>query len=201
MRTWEEVEYRDIAGFEGYRVGNDGSVWTRQGRGFRAGTLEKVWRLRRPTVDTGGFLAVKLSPGGVRRFVHQLVLEAFVGPAPAGMMCRHFPDLSLLNNRLDNLQWATLAQIRADKDKSTYGTLGSKHWEAKLTEEQVLAIRKEYTGKWGEQTAIAKRLGVSPAIVHTVISGRNWKHLTLQDQPPTLPTSTQIEHSGAPGQA
>jgi HNH endonuclease len=49
-------------------------------------------------------------------WVHHLVLEAFVGPAPEGKpICRHFPDRDRHNNRLDNLQWGTYLENEADK--------------------------------------------------------------------------------------
>jgi hypothetical protein len=44
--------------------------------------------------------------GGVRRQVHRLVLEAFVGPCPDGMECCH-EDGDSTNNRVDNLRWDT----------------------------------------------------------------------------------------------
>jgi hypothetical protein len=40
------------------------------------------------------------------RFVHQLVLEAFVGPCPPGMECLHAND-DATDNRLVNLRWGT----------------------------------------------------------------------------------------------
>lgn len=45
--------------------------------------------------------------------VHQLVLEAFVGPRPEGMVTRHLNgDPS--DNRLTNLAWGTHAENNAD---------------------------------------------------------------------------------------
>lgn len=43
---------------------------------------------------------------GVTRKVHQLVLEAFVGPRPPGMEGCHADD-DFTNNRLTNLRWGT----------------------------------------------------------------------------------------------
>lgn len=40
--------------------------------------------------------------------VHALVLEAFIGPRPSGMVCCH-NDGDPLNNSVDNLRWDTQA--------------------------------------------------------------------------------------------
>lgn len=42
----------------------------------------------------------------VVRLVHQLVLEAFVGPRPPGALTRHINDDGM-DNRLTNLRWGT----------------------------------------------------------------------------------------------
>lgn len=49
------------------------------------------------------------------RAVHRLVLEAFVGPCPPGMECRHFPDRDSNNVELTNLSWGTRSQNNLDK--------------------------------------------------------------------------------------
>lgn len=56
----------------------------------------------------GGYRILNISQGGVdcHRLVHRLVLEAFVGPCPAGMECCH-GDSDRSNNALSNLRWDT----------------------------------------------------------------------------------------------
>lgn len=51
---------------------------------------------------------VSLRQDGIQSFrlVHQLVLEAFIGPRPAGMMACH-NDGNPANNRVENLRWDT----------------------------------------------------------------------------------------------
>jgi hypothetical protein len=97
--------------FPGYRVGNDGTVWSclqRARRGQRR-VIGPVWKLLRPDVGQKGHLRVTLFVDGisVRRLVHHLVLEAFVGPRPEGMEACHFPDWNPANNSASNLRWDT----------------------------------------------------------------------------------------------
>lgn len=71
----------------------------------------RLGRLLKPLPCVGGYAQVCLySSGrdtGKFHLIHKLVLEAFVGPRPAGMQACHFPDQSGTNNRLSNLRWDT----------------------------------------------------------------------------------------------
>src|SRR5688500_13903704 len=90
--TTTAVEYRDIEGFPGYRVGSDGTVWCcwitcRSGR-----KMTDRWKQLRPGTHQKGYLYVNLTRVGEAYKscrVHRLVLAAFVGPCPEGMECRH----------------------------------------------------------------------------------------------------------------
>lgn len=72
--------------------------------------LHKPWQM-----DAYGHLGVTLRSGGAikSRYVHQLVLEAFVGPRPEGMVACHWNDISD-DNRVENLRWATPQENRMD---------------------------------------------------------------------------------------
>lgn len=113
------VQYRDVVGHPGYRVGDDGSVWSQR---WYHGSTE--WRPLAPRPTKSGYLLVALfdGTGRVDRGVHTLMLEAFVGPCPEGMECRHFPDRDPASNRLANLQWGTRLENAADK--RVHGTIG-----------------------------------------------------------------------------
>lgn len=67
------------------------------------------------------YLEVGMSIKGRSRnyYIHQLVLEAFVGPCPPGMECRHL-DGDPSNNKLSNLAWGT-PQENAN-DRISHGT-------------------------------------------------------------------------------
>lgn len=76
-----------------------------------------------------------ISIGGKQYLVHQVVLIAFVGPCPDGLVACHFDD-DPTNNRLCNLRWDTMeANIR---DKIRNGNARGR--KPKLTEEQRLKI-------------------------------------------------------------
>ena len=114
----------DISGFPGYRVDAEGAVLS-EWEGKKGGQSHRTgnWRRLNPGVDKLGYHRVVLYRDGkpFTRYVHRLVLEAFVGPCSDGKQCRHL-DSDPRNNRLDNLCWGTPAENQADR--FTAGTDG-----------------------------------------------------------------------------
>lgn len=102
-------EWRAVVGYEGcYEVSSLGRV-----RSVR----EKGGILKSHAGNKYGHRYVGLWKGTKKDLlVHRLVLEAFVGPCPPGMECRHFPDRDPANNRLDNLRWGTHRENEGDKE-------------------------------------------------------------------------------------
>lgn len=97
--------WRPISGYEDYySISSEGAVWSnRSGKPLR------------PVPVTRGYLTVHLSVDGARRtrLVHHLVLEAFVGPCPPGLLGRHLNDINT-DNRVENLAWGTHAENSLD---------------------------------------------------------------------------------------
>src|SRR5690242_14784609 len=118
------VEYRDIPGFPGYRVGSDGSVWSSWNNSPTNRAITSTWRQLRPSVQkdrTAGraywYLNLTRDGGAKTCRVHRLILEAFIGPCPEGMECRHL-DGNPANNCLGNLCWGTPAENRSEEHTS-----------------------------------------------------------------------------------
>lgn len=162
----DEVEYREIEGFPGYLVGNDGSVWSnrRRKKGWRRLRLGLSGRQR-----VYGYVRL-CAPGRHRRWVavHRLVLEAFVGPQPAGMETCH-NDGDPFNNQVGNLRWDTHRENVADCTRH-----GRK--ARKLTEAQVLLIR-ELHRKGVTQTALSAQFNVCQPLISCIVRGHAWKHV------------------------
>ncbi len=174
------TEYAIIRDFPGYRVGTDGSVWTCwKGQGRKPCVMSDTWReLKQAQNGKLKYCVVCLSRNGekINRYVHALVLEAFVGPCPPGMECRHFPDRNPANNRLENLSWASKSVN--NQDKVTHGTdmRGEKHTGAVLTADGVRDIRGRVSS--GETlSSVAEDYGVSLGHVHAVASRKSWRHI------------------------
>jgi hypothetical protein len=181
--AYSSVEFRDVPGFPGYRVGSDGSVWScwekirlKKGRGFES-VLGEVWRKRHPTPNGRGYLALPLRRKG-RTFtkpVHALVLLTFVGPKPSGAECRHL-DGKRQNNRLTNLVWGTHAENEADKRLHGGVLRGEENGNAILTVERVRRI-KALLREGRSQVAVARLVGISRPTVGAIARGRMWRHV------------------------
>ena len=105
-----------------------------------------AWRPLRPTPQYRGHLCVCLVRDGTKcsRHVHRLVLEAFLGPCPPGLICCH-NDGDPANNRLSNLRWDTYKSNSEDMLRHGTRRMGSAAG-AKLDEEDVLGIRRLKAG-------------------------------------------------------
>lgn len=195
------VEYRDVPGFPGYRVGDDGSVWSRWNRKGFIGTTWKPLALLRAT---NGYLFVGIlrEKRKYQPRVHRLVLEAFVGPCPKGMECAHGNGIRD-DNRLPNLRWATPKENAGDRVKhgtsgirnGTYrpgkpmgrARRGEEHHAAKLTMEDVGRIRELAGVK--RRSALAREFGVSATTIDRVIKREGW---TFVASPQMLPEALAI---------
>ena len=165
--------WRSVVGYNGlYEVSNFGRVMSVSRRDRFGRNVGGV--LLRPQKHHAGYLKVSLSRHGYskQRFVHQLVLEAFVGLAPGSRECRHL-DGDPSNNRLENLRWGTSAENYADRVRHGTCNAGERHPAAKLCELDVWLIRN-ITAK---QRDIAKFFDVSPAHVCKLRKGLGWGHV------------------------
>ena len=107
-------EWKAVPGYEGsYEVSNEGRVRSldRTVPHSRHGTIRVKGQEIAARVDSYGYQIVNVWRGGEMkaRKVHQLVLEAFVGPRPEGHVTLHADD-DTKNNRLGNLSYGTPAE-------------------------------------------------------------------------------------------
>ena len=112
-------EWRPIAGFENfYEVSDCGRVRSLDRIVMRRNGAPKTisGRILTPyPVATKGYQTVSLYDRGRRspRSIHGLVLEAFVGPRPSGMVGCH-NDGDVENNHLGNLRWDSQGENNQD---------------------------------------------------------------------------------------
>ena len=127
--------------------------------------------------DKRGYRHVNLyTPGrGWRQFtVHRLVCETFHGPRPAPDAIVAHGDGDPGNNAAGNLRWSTAWQNEADKREHGTAMIGERHHQAKLTEQDVRAIRASAEAG----ALLARRYGVTPSAVCSIRKRRTWAHLS-----------------------
>jgi hypothetical protein len=165
------MEWRPIPGFPAHAIREDGLIMrVVKGKTRPAGWIVKVG----PRFD--GYLTAKLTVDGRKftRCVHRLVALAFLGPPLPGKAEAAHWDGDKLNNHVSNLRWASTAENGADTAR--HGTrVGERNGRAKLTWEQVQQARAEYTGKWGEQSQLARKFGVKSTAMRSALLGEHWR--------------------------
>lgn len=139
------IEYRTLEQYPGYRIGNDGSVWSclKDVDGARiAGRryeLTSEWKQLKPEILKRGNRAryALTHESGLRDriFGARLVLLAFVGPCPDGMEACH-ENGDCTNDALYNVRWDTPESNKEDLIKHGVVIGG----QSKLTEQDKLDI-------------------------------------------------------------
>ena len=169
------IEWRGIPGYAGYEASSDGRV-------RRIRECLNGWRPRELTgyIALTGYRTLGLMIDGRKMtvHVHRLVTIAFHGPPPTPAHEVAHSDGDPLNNRIDNLRWATRAENAADRRRHGRDSFGAVHGMSKLTDDHVRHIFRLACAGVGQRD-IADRFGVHQATVHRIYAGKGWKHLAL----------------------
>jgi HNH endonuclease len=132
--------------------------------------------------------------GGTRTRAHCYSYQIHVGEVPKGLCVCHKcdnppcirPSHLFVGTRLDNHNDMVSKGRRVDH-------LGTDNGRSKLTEEQVIEIRRRYCklshfGRAGTKNAnrlyqstntkaLAKEFGVTPEMIWAIVKGKNWRHV------------------------
>ncbi len=172
-----KVQYKAISGFDDYKVGDDGSIWSSK--------TNSEWRSLKCYKSSYGYLLASLRKNKetFRIQVHRVVLMEFVGPCPEGMECRHLNGIKH-DNRLSNLMWGTRRENLLDRARLNQGDgFGDAHYCAILTCEIVTECRKSArNGRF--VTDLAHEYGVGYKTMLEAVKGYSWKH--VQEPPVKL---------------
>jgi len=182
-KSAEEI-WKDIYGYEGlYQVSDFGKVKSLDrircsGKSYKEKIL-KPWKSKYNDIDKYR-LGISLFKNGIREnfYIHQLVLNSFIGPCPKGMeICHNDGDGE--NNNLNNLRYDT--RKNNHKDKIGHGThlYGSKVPTSKLNELQVRIIK--HLLKEGKLThkEIGEIFGVTRECISRISRNETWKHVII----------------------
>lgn len=159
-------EWKEVVEFEGlYEVSNLGRIRCLPRHRVRGGILTA-------SAAGDGYRKVTLCDKDrhEHRYVHDVVLTAFVGKRRVGQEAAH-GNGTRHDNRLENLRWDTRSGNNADK--IAHGTLsqGETHGRRKLSLSEVIEIRRSE----GTCREIGKRFGVGPMQISRIKTGKNWR--------------------------
>lgn len=176
------IRYKIVPGFPAYRVGTDGSVWSKRrdgrprlGRGpdyWKANS----WRELKTGIEPGRFnyrYVSLVSEAGSKRFrLHVLVLFVFRGPRPPGCVSRHRND-DRSNNTLKNLAYGTFADNVRDAIRNGKTKFGEDHGSSKLRARDVTRILRRLN-RGESASSIAKDYPVGYSQIRRIARGQDW---------------------------
>jgi|SRR6185312_1985844 len=113
-----------------------------------------------------------------RRLIHRIVAETFI-PNPENKPQVNHKDGNGSNNHVDNLEWCTGHENMAHSFRilKRRMAVGEKVHLSKLTEEEVIMIRKIYPKGHATQQELAKIFNCHPTTIYSVLSYITWKHI------------------------
>lgn len=179
-------EWRPIEGWP-YEVSNLGRVRrATDAINWNGAVISRKGRILRLAPHSAGYVGVALCINGRPKSftVHRLVCIAFNGPPPTPQHQVAHSDGDKKNNRADNLRWALQSDNEADKIDHGRTSRGERQGRSKLTEEDVLAIRR-LIADGIPQRQIAAQFGVTKSPINEIHKGRAWSWLTRDQKPLT----------------
>lgn len=161
----------EVPGYQGYYASSSGKILS----------MKKHTPLIMKQISTrkSGYMYVFMYNNNkmCKVWVHRAVLTAFIGPCPWNNECRHLDD-NPKNNTLDNLCWGTRLENVADKRRNNGLPIGERSGTHKLTEKQVITIRREREKH--SLRKLAKKYGVSHTCIRRAALGIKWSYLPTE---------------------
>lgn len=163
-------------GWPGYEVSDVGRVRSSWGAGKVPGvgkgtrSMGCPWWILAPGTLKSGHQSVSLTKDRKTKSVrvHQMVMQAFVGPCPLGLEVCH-NDGNPANNVLSNLRYGTQSSNQIDRVRH------GRHPIAKLKPEDIpVILERILNGEKGYK--IAADYHVSPGTISLIRNGKLWLH-------------------------
>lgn len=171
VENFEMEVWTTIKGFEKYKVSNFQRVKSIEKNGFHNEKLMK------PTIDKDGyytFILLNENRKPKRISLHRIVALTFIINIENKPQVNHINGIKT-DNRVENLEWSTAKENvnHAWDNNLSKPRLGKNHHNSKLTEKDVLEIRKSnFSTK--ELSILYK---VDYETIRNVITRRKWKHI------------------------
>jgi hypothetical protein len=167
-----EEQWKDVIGFEGmYMVSNFGNVKSIASQGSRL-----FGKILVPYKD--GHCRIQLCRDGIKKrvLVHRLVAIHFISAQPDNCEVNHI-DFDPTNNHVSNLEWITHQQNILHSKHRLANFKGTDHIHAKLTDADVIEMRKIYAEGGISHAKLAKQYGICPQQCHRIIRRERWAHI------------------------
>lgn len=109
--------------------------------------------------------------------IHRLIAKAFI-PNPENKSQVNHINGNKKDNSIENLEWVTPSEnvIHSYKTGLQKPTRGTDSCRAKLTEENIINIRKEWDDE-KQLPYLSNKYGVAKTTIHAIVKRYTWKHI------------------------
>lgn len=146
---------------------------------YQVSSFGRVRRIDSGQIRTGtklesGYIHIHLYKGNkyYGRYIHRLVLEAFLGECPLDMESFHY-DNDKGNNYLTNLDWKT------PSINKQHIVASGNHHEQRFSDNEVTELRQR-TWPRGTLTQFCKERSISQQTLFNLLAGRTYKHISVE---------------------
>jgi hypothetical protein len=166
-----------IPGFENYEIDESGLIiskgkWVNSKNGSRA---FKKDRTLVPSINNGyPRVALVKNNKAFGFFVHRLVAAIFI-PNPENKPCVNHVDFNPLNYHVSNLEWCTRAENLLHSRNHNRYPKGELCYQTKLSNNQVIDIRKEYAHGEITQIELASKYDVHQGTISNIVLNKVFK--------------------------
>ena len=148
-----------------YLVTEDGKIWSEHSKRFLS------------PCNNNGYQNVSIGGGKKnKRFIHRIVAECYVENPNNYEQVNHI-DNNRSNNHYSNLEWCTTQYNTEYKTRQGRCPKGEEHPRSKLTEIDVIEIRRLYTNTDLSQKKIGDMYGICQQVICEIINKKLWKHV------------------------
>ena len=164
MEEWKVIELNGMT----YRVSNYGEVQGSRGK-------------LTPRLDKDGYLVITVgnAKGGKTAKVHRLVAQLFI-PNPNNLPEVNHKDRNRANPTMDNLEWTTHKEnVSHSAKRGAYAEiqLGSVNNRARLSEDDVIDIRRLFDNGIMSQKELSVAYNVGWSTIHNIVFRLTWTHI------------------------
>ena len=167
------MEWRTIVAFPDYAISENGQI-----KRLTPGCGTWPGRVLNHAVSRGyAHVSLRRDKETYNVRVHVLLCEAFHGPRPTLLHDAAHNNGTQLDNRSDNVRWATKSDNQIDRICHGTDIRGSAVYGAKLTERDVARIKRRLA-QGARQIDLARAYDVSASTIHLISNGTTWRHVT-----------------------
>ena len=180
---WKPVSFEGICPTERYEISNYGNIrrWVE---------ADNSWRINKPANVNGYYYfsfktdTQKNIRARVTKSVHRLVAEIFCERKSEKHSNVIHLDFNKKNNHYKNLKWATREEMfehsqASPKTKIAIERRKGEITNSKLTETEVIRLKKKLKRGKNPLYKIAKEFGITHTQLNRIRRGENWGHVKI----------------------